>query len=141
MISGLPFVVCCVRATAARCRAVRTVDEFLASDPAVNQMLELTAIQMELMTGLRTTERKESMLQWFAPIVRLPFEVSWWKQAWNLAARLRREGITPTAADCLIATVAINHQAVLIHCDAAFESMKPVVPLLTLDWTLHLSRR
>ena len=98
-------------------------------------------VLLELMTGLRTTERKESLLQWFAPVVRLSFEVSWWEHAWDLAARLRREGITPTAADCLIATVAINHQAVLIHCDADFESMKPVVPLVTLDWTSHLLRR
>lgn len=98
-------------------------------------------VLLELMTGLRTTERKESLLQWFAPVVRLSFEVSWWEHAWDLAARLRREGITPAAADCLIATVAINHQAVLIHCDADFESMKPVVPLVTLDWTSHLLRR
>lgn len=98
-------------------------------------------VLLELMTGLRTTERKESLLQWFAPVVRLSFELSWWEHAWDLAGRLRQEGITPTAADCLIATVAINHQAVLIHCDADFESMKPVVPLVTLDWTSHLLRR
>jgi len=95
-------------------------------------------VLLELMTGLRTTERKESLLQWFTPVVRLSFEVSWWEHAWDLAARLRREGITPTAANCLIATVAINHQAILIHCDANYESMKPVVPLVTLDWTSHL---
>jgi len=95
-------------------------------------------VLLELMTGLRTTERKESLLQWFTPVVRLSFEVSWWEHAWDLAARLRREGIRPTAADCLIATVAINHQAILIHCDANYESMKPVVPLVTLDWTSHL---
>ncbi len=98
-------------------------------------------VLLELMTGLRTTERKESLLQWFAPIVRLPFDNSWWEHAWDLAGRLRREGITPTAADCLIAVAATNHKAVLIHCDADFESMKPFVPLVTLDWTSHLSRR
>jgi len=54
---------------------------------------------------------------------------------------LRRNGISPTAADCLIATVAIKHQAVLVHCDSDFESMKPIIPLVTLDWTSHLSRR
>ncbi len=98
-------------------------------------------ILLELMTGLRTSERKDSLLQWFAPISRLPFEASWWEHAWDLAARLRREGVTPTAADCLIATVAIKHQAVLIHCDKDFESMKPLFSLVTLDWTPYLSRR
>ena len=96
---------------------------------------------LELMTGLRAAERKESLLQWFAPIARLSFEASWWEDAWDLASRLRREGITPTAADCLIATVALNHQTVLVHCDADFESMKSVVALATLDWTHHLCSR
>jgi predicted nucleic acid-binding protein len=98
-------------------------------------------VLLELMTGLRATERKESLLQWFAPVARLPFETSWWEHAWDLAARLRKEGHTPTAADCLIAVVAINHRAVLIHCDADFESMKNVAPLVTLDWTSQPSRR
>jgi predicted nucleic acid-binding protein len=98
-------------------------------------------VLLELMTGLRAAERKESLLQWFVPIVRLPFDALWWEDAWDLASRLRREGVTPTAADCLIATVAIRHQSVLVHCDADFESIKSVVPLTTLDWTHHLSSR
>jgi len=98
-------------------------------------------ILLELMTSLRSSERKESLLQWFSPVARLPFEHSWWEVAWDYAGRLRREGISPTAADCLIATVAIKHQAVLVHCDADFESMKPLLPLITLDWTPHLSRQ
>jgi predicted nucleic acid-binding protein len=98
-------------------------------------------ILLELLTGLRASERKDSLLQWFAPISRLPFETSWWEHIRDLAARLRRDGVTPTAADCFIAAVAIKHQAVLIHCDTDFESMKSVCPLLTLDWTPHLSRR
>jgi predicted nucleic acid-binding protein len=54
---------------------------------------------------------------------------------------LRRAGISPTAADCLIATVALKHQAMSVHCDGDFESMKPIIPLVILDWTSHLSRR
>jgi len=122
-----------------------------SGDPAVRGLLRPLILHgevavtewvlLELMTGLRTTERKEYLLQWFAPIVRLPFEASWWEDAWGIAAGLRREGVTPTAADCLIATVAIKNQAVLIHCDADFETMKPVVPLVTLDWTPQRSSR
>ena len=95
-------------------------------------------ILLELMTGLLASERKEALLQWFAPVTRLPFEASWWDAALDHAGRLRRRGISPTAADCLIATVAIKHQVALLHCDADFEAMKPTLPLQTLDWTPHL---
>jgi len=98
-------------------------------------------ILLELMTGLRSSEQKNSLLRWFSPVTRLPFEHAWWEAAWDFAARLRRAGISPTAADCLIATVALKHQAMLVHCDGDFESMKPIIPLVTLDWTSHLSRR
>ena len=95
-------------------------------------------ILLELMTGLLASERKESLLQWFAPVVRLRFEETWWDEALVHAARLRKRGVSPAAADILIATVAIRHQATLLHCDTDFEAMKPALPLQTLDWTSHL---
>lgn len=95
-------------------------------------------IILELMTGLRTSERQETLLQWLAPITRLSFDSPWWPFAWEHAARLRQQGVTPTAADCFIATVALQHDIPLIHCDEDFEAMKPVLPLQTLDWTRHL---
>ena len=95
-------------------------------------------ILLELMTGLLASERREALLQWFTPVTRLPFEAAGWEAALDHAARLRRRGVSPTAADCLIATVAIKHQVPLLHCDADFEAMKPTLPLHTLDWTPHL---
>ena len=95
-------------------------------------------VVLELMTGLRTNERKETLLRWLAPITRLPFDTTLWEQTWDHAARLRKQGISPTAADCFIATVAICHGVTLIHCDADFEAMKPTLPLHTQDWTEHL---
>jgi predicted nucleic acid-binding protein len=98
-------------------------------------------ILLELMTGLLASERKETLLRWFAPVTRLSFQPSWWDYAWDHAARLRKRGVSPTAADCLIATVAIRHEVVLLHCDADFEAMKEALPLKTLDWTSHLPGR
>ena len=95
-------------------------------------------IILELMTGLRTSERKDGLLQWLAPVISLPFDVSWWEQTWDHAARLRKQGISSNAADCLIATVAMNHRVSLIHCDSDFEAMKPTLPLQTIDWMKHL---
>jgi predicted nucleic acid-binding protein len=95
-------------------------------------------ILLELTTGLLASERKESLLQWFAPIPRLPFEERWWDVALDHTARLRKGGVSPAAADILIATTAIKHRVTLLHCDADFEAMKPALPLQTLDWTPHL---
>lgn len=88
---------------------------------------------LELITGLWKSESQETLLGWFEPIQRLDFRS--WQQAWANAARLRRRGISVTAADCLIATVAIDHKVPLVHCDADFEQMKGVLPLTTEDWT------
>jgi predicted nucleic acid-binding protein len=92
-------------------------------------------ILLELMTGLTKTERPEAFLRWFIPVVRLPFHPAWWDNAWQYAAELRQHGVSPSAADCLIATVALEHQVTLIHCDSDFEAMKIALPLRTLDWT------
>jgi predicted nucleic acid-binding protein len=97
-------------------------------------------ILLELLTGLTKSERPSSLLQWFTPVPLLPFHPDWWNTAWQFAGRLRKHGISPSAADCLIATIAIEHHVTLIHCDADFEAMKPIIPLETLDWTKYLHR-
>lgn len=95
-------------------------------------------VLLELMTGLRAAEAPGTLLRWFAPVARLSLGADGWPRAWENAARLRKRGVSPTAADCLIATVAIEHRVALVHCDADFEAMKPALPLVTLDWTPHL---
>ena len=98
-------------------------------------------ILLELMTGLRKSESQETLLGWFRPIRRLTFALnSEWERAWSNAARLRQRGISATAGDCLIATVALDHKVSLVHCDADFEKMKPVLPLTTEDWPPHARR-
>ena len=93
-------------------------------------------IILELMVGLRSNESPSTLLEFLAPIHRLPIAEDGWGQAWNLAARLRKKGVTTSASDCLIATIAIAHEATLIHCDADFELIaKHEKRLQTLDWT------
>lgn len=107
----------------------------LSGDTAITEW-----ILLELMTGLTKSEHPDTLLQWFAPVARLPFEAAWWDKAWHYAGRLRKHGVSPTAADCLIATVALEHRVTLIHCDADFEAMHPALQLQTLDWTQYLTR-
>jgi hypothetical protein len=95
-------------------------------------------ILLELMTGLAKGDQPDGFLRWFLPVARLPFQPEWWEKAWHHAGRLRKQGISPSAADCFIATIAIQHEVVLLHCDRDFEAMKPVIALQTLDWTPQL---
>ena len=88
-------------------------------------------ILLELMTGLAQSEQPSSLLQ-HGP-GQFPD-----RHSWHAAGRLRKSGVSPSAADCLIATIATEHQVTLIHCDRDFESMKPTLPLQTLDWTEYL---
>jgi predicted nucleic acid-binding protein len=95
-------------------------------------------ILLELMTGLVKSEQPASLLKWLTPVPRLPFNSEWWDRAWDIAGRLRRHGMSPSAADCLIATIAMEHQITLIHCDTDFEAMKSILRLQTFDWTKYL---
>lgn len=97
-------------------------------------------ILLELMTGLSKSQEPGTLLDWFAPVTRLAFNPAWWDKAWSHAARLRKHGVSPSAADCLIATIALGYQATLLHCDSDFEAMKPALSLQTLDWTDHLMK-
>jgi hypothetical protein len=96
-------------------------------------------IMLELMVGIRTSENAESLIRRMAPLHRLPFPAAKWNEAWNLATRLRKEGISPSASDCLISIVAIAHEATLVHCDADFELIAQHSKLQTIDWTAHAS--
>lgn len=95
-------------------------------------------ILLELMTGLPRSQEPRALLDWFEPVIRMAFDPAWWNKVWTNAAHLRKRGVSPSAADCLIATIAMEHQLVLLHCDRDFETMKPLLPLQTLDWTGYL---
>ena len=94
-------------------------------------------IILELMAGIRTSEKTESFLRKMDSLPRLPFPPEKWNHAWNLAANLRKKGISPSAADCFISTVAISHDVPLVHRDTDFELIAKHSELRTVDWTAH----
>ena len=95
-------------------------------------------IILELMAGIGSGENSGSLLGRLAPVHRLPLTDAGWELAWDLAARLRKKGVSCSAADCLIAAVAILHDVPLIHCDSDFSLIAAHEPLRTLDWTKQL---
>ncbi|HEY2382414.1 MAG TPA: PIN domain-containing protein [Terriglobia bacterium] len=99
------------------------------------QVMITELIILELMCGIRKTERADTLLRRFEALERPGFSDGQWHEAWILAAKLRKAGVTPTATDCLIATMAIAHHATLVHCDTDFEAIAEHSPLQTLNWT------
>ena len=93
---------------------------------------------LELMVGIRSSEKVENILKKFEPLPRLAFPAEKWSQSWALAAYLRQKGVTPSAADCFISTTAINHRVQLLHCDKDFEQIAKHSDLKTVDWTEYL---
>jgi len=92
-------------------------------------------IILELMTGLRSNQQASTLLDQLAPVHRLSLPQDGWAKAWDLAACLRKKGITTSAADCLITTVTTTHAATLIHCDSDFERIAGQAGMKTIDWT------
>jgi predicted nucleic acid-binding protein len=93
-------------------------------------------IILELMVGIRSNQDSAHLLSRLIHVHRLPFPEDAWPRAWNLAASLRKKAVTPSASECLIATTAILHGAILVHCDSDYESIaKHEKNLKTLDWT------
>jgi len=92
-------------------------------------------IILELMVGIRSAEGSAALLKRLEPVARLALPEGGWTRAWNLAALLRKKAVSPSAANCLIATVAIAHGATLVHCDSDFELIaKHEQGLHTLNW-------
>lgn len=78
-------------------------------------------ILVELLQGTRTVEEKENVKRLIRGIRWLPVTDEHWQKAAELAFDLRRRGITSSAIDTLIATLAIEYNSKLLHKDSHFE--------------------
>ena len=108
----------------------------LAGETAVTEW-----ILLELMPGLSRSEDAKGLLERFSPVTLIPFRQEWWAKAWDLAADLRKHGVTPSAADCLIATLALESSVAVIHCDQGFEAARRHSKLQTQDWSTIVQER
>jgi predicted nucleic acid-binding protein len=78
-------------------------------------------ILVELIQGTRTVEEKETIKRLFRGIHWLSVTDDHWHKAAEMAFDLRRKGITSSAIDTLIATLAIEYRCSLLHKDSHFE--------------------
>ena len=78
-------------------------------------------ILIELIQGTRTSEEKETVKNLFRGIHWLSVTDDHWHQAGEMAFDLRRTGVTSSAIDTLIATLAIGYDCTLLHKDSHFD--------------------
>jgi len=86
-------------------------------------------IWIELIQGTRTMEEKEEVKKWIKGVHWLPVTEVLWDKAAEMSFGLRRKGITTSAIDTLIATVAIEYDCLLLHKDSHFELIARHSPL------------
>jgi hypothetical protein len=86
-------------------------------------------ILVELIQGTRTVEEKETIKRLFRGIHWLSVTDDHWHKSAEMAFDLRRKGITSSAIDTLIATLAIEYRCSLLHKDSHFELIARNSPL------------
>jgi predicted nucleic acid-binding protein len=86
-------------------------------------------ILVELIQGTRIVEEKETIKRLFRGIRWLSVTDDHWHKSAEMAFDLRRKGITSSAIDTLIATLAIEYRCSLLHKDSHFELIARNSPL------------
>lgn len=74
-------------------------------------------VLVELLQGCRTDAERREIEECLAGVVWLKVDESDWRRAGYLSFSLRRKGVTVSAIDALIATVAISNGCSLLHVD------------------------
>lgn len=94
-------------------------------DALIEQEFAITdAIRMELLAGARDDRHLRQLRGLAARAVSLPTSPADYDQAAVLYRRCRRSGETVRKLiDCLIAAVALRHDAEVLHHDADFEAL------------------
>ena len=96
----------------------------------------LTAvIYQEILQGAASPERFTKLKRHFRtlPFLNPAHPIETWEAAAELYVRCRQRGYTPRSPhDCLVARIALEHRAPLLHDDRAFDAIAEVEPRLKL---------
>lgn len=77
-------------------------------------------ILVELIQGCRTEVEKQNLKEVLEGVLWYPATDEIWRHAAEMGFNLRRKGVTASAIDALIATIAIDNNIALLHNDNDF---------------------
>jgi len=80
-------------------------------------------ILIELIQGTRDEQEKGKVEGYVKGLHWLPVTDDHWYQSADFAVKLRRKGITSSAIDVLIATLAMDYECSLLHKDSDFDQI------------------
>lgn len=86
---------------------------------------------LELLRGCKTTIERDGLKTKLESLDLLPITPSTWERAYELGFSLGRQGLTVPTSDLIIATVALEHDAVVLHQDQHYEFIRRHVDLRT----------
>lgn len=78
-------------------------------------------IRLELLAGARGHKQFQELQSTFGRVINLSWSEELWDKAASLGFSLRRQGLTTSTPDLVVAASALEHEAVLIHADADFD--------------------
>lgn len=86
--------------------------------------------QLDLLLGAKSQREWDLLDEYLSTQYYLETSESTWGEAARIYFELRRKGITLTSPiDCCIAQTAMEHGALLLHCDSEFEKIATICPL------------
>ncbi|MDO8688401.1 MAG: PIN domain-containing protein, partial [Dehalococcoidia bacterium] len=80
-------------------------------------------VMLELLGGSRNDGEYNRLRAMFSAVHALDVDASTWWKASRLAFEVRRKGLTIPFTDLLIATVAMQHDAAVLHRDRHFDAL------------------
>ncbi|MDP2828334.1 MAG: PIN domain-containing protein [Sulfuricellaceae bacterium] len=92
-------------------------------------------IYQEILQGAASPERFDKLKRYFStlPFLEASHPIQTWEAAAEIYMRCRQQGFTPRSPhDCLVARIALEHDALLLHDDKDFEVIAKVEPGLRL---------
>ncbi len=97
-----------------------------------NRVAIVGPVVIELIQGCRNEQEKTAVEQSLAGLQWLSVQDQHWHLSAQLAFDLRRKGVTVSAIDALIATIAIDYGCQLLHQDRDYNFMAKHCPKLKL---------
>ena len=91
-------------------------------------------VLLELLQGVKNETALDTLKKRLQVLPSLPTPESVWLGSAKLSLLLRNKGVQASTPDILIATLAIEHDCILLHCDRDYEYMKKHIPLKTLPF-------
>ena len=95
----------------------------------VNTILISGMIKLEILGGARSEKEFQRLKNRLDALDSIETTASLWENAYELAFKLRRKGITVPYTDILIAACALKREATLVHADVHFDLMADHIEL------------